>query len=599
MTNERQSHGLTLEAAVFMTFMLTLSRSSNLLWRQAKSVLLLTLIASCGIKIDSDDSSNLRSLSAIEFFSDDATAITLTSERVATLLSTTPAEELDADSVYALSSCQCGDLALAQLILHSLKQRGVLPTVLVPDFRSQLQSDVRLSTLRSLGAIGQLVITPAEVEAQITSGMQEKLLAKMQGFLPKGTAALTEYPNALDAFSSSLPLSQASATSRGNEFTAGDQATLWMAAFALPYLWQGTLPRSVADQAPFLLATMRSLLEMKYSFGVDVDSAGNPIGGLTIDPEAVASSIGAYDPEKSSNLPPRILTGSFTVSLSQRSTLDLIFDEKEKWTALAPAAITLQEQTRLWQAGASLFQRLRPENRNAIEKVFGTADNSLIRPDAHKLGLVVLPAMQSILSTHFTNRDQREIYQSFSPGTTQPSIEHADVHSIAAYMRALLSWYHELSDLSQSQLSPENIAKLKDAPKNLLAGIQLGALRLLSYYSTSTTPSGAAVATMIGPNGELSSDELAAAIAILAQAEQTVLKSPLIQQRVWNLFHSLIGVKLADTSTDKSLTQNGLMWMALAAHFMKDFTLTPGQLDELNKIQQIIQGGFAKAGWSE
>lgn len=491
---------------------------------------------------------------------------TLSKAKVAEALSRLTFDNLNRESLWALSECECASGFTAAWLRNMAISHGALPQVLVPAVREQIRNDPKLQGLAKLGKIGDLLkdlfATDEKIGAQIRTGIGEKL----SKFTPGGSGLAAKIGFQFDAFV--RPFGIVGADQRPDRFDFDDQVARWYSIMSLPNLWEGRAPAGLGDHGLQVLGTMQTMSDLQYFYGLAVNSTGGFYGGLTVDPRNATGAVGRFDPRTQPD-DPRTGNGIFVVAFPQNSAVDMATSVTENWTRGAGTVLPAADQARYWMLGARLFQRLRPEARGAVGTLFGAPETALFPTDAHGIGLIALPSLQWLLKNAYIEKESRQFLNAHTLGQIKAQkIEEggASAEPITAIRvgRAVLAWNEQLKTLATAGLPPDTVAKLSTAPAALLPAVQFMNYKLLRdhIFFDGTVDNKISLRVNAGTSIKTIAD-VAEILASWAKAESVTLQSEFVRERLYALLHWFVGEYIPASLASGQLTPQDVFWLKM------------------------------------
>jgi hypothetical protein len=507
------------------------------------------------------------------------------------LLATQP---LTGSALWAVAHCDCTKNFSRRIITASLSQPGVLPQPLVPSVREGIVSDSSFQFLRGLPPLLNNVLTPLFAnDDKLATSIRDGISKRMQTALQAGSRLATQLPFRFDHFGplAGIPSSAAPASS----FVVSEQAAKWVHILSLDALWQGTEPLGFGDHGLQLVATMRTFSEWEYMFGLQTSAkTARPYGGLSLDLASLDSrQLGAYNLRAQPSLPPRLVTGSYSIGYPKTSTIDLVTNGSETWTHQR-LPIRLEEQAMSAYAGALAFSRLRPESRRSVAGLFGADRNQSLFPlDIHEIGLLWLSSFGGQLGGGWVDRDSRTIFGQLRHSQL-PAPKLATLREVTILTRSLMRWVKELADLSQAQLSADAAARLTSARQDLRLATQNSIQTTLArHVRLVRSPTAEEFVLVEDPESMRAADLATAAetLSTLAEALSSGFQSPLLEDRVVALASSHFRLAAATNAPSPQL----ILWNMAALH---QLTALATRRSELVWVSSALQSlGSTVASW--
>lgn len=485
------------------------------------------------------------------------------------------------DTLFALSLCDClPDLQWA-LTKPLNDQRGALPQALTPAIRREILGNSKIKLLENIPRpldtfIGELFASEETIAREISAALFDKIKKADPDLRSPEAEDLLQ----LDSFPA-LPGTQTELI--GNWVRMVDVWSRWGLILSQAGPWTQS-PESRPKHAVSWLELLRVLAEAEYLFGIASNSDGVQWGGLTLPVDLQITHPGPFDPRKPINQV-RFLTGTLDLTLPNNNSLALARSGGERWT-WRRGSVTLAEQSLQWWVSAKMLNRLRPANRGQMAKHF--LSDGIFPEDGYQLPLLVLPGIGALLGDRFidesTRKIQAEIIDPQVAGVSQITRRKADPQTLSLLLLALAAWHHELTDLSDLNVSEETEAQLRYAPLSLQRGAQLIAQTLLNEHlraRTSTNSDDPASAWTVRRNStepiEYPIRDHAQVLTALITAEQGILKSPYLRERIKQL---AVGLALRwqeqEEATKQKMTLAQIIWQHRATmQFLVHYPDTP------------------------
>jgi hypothetical protein len=447
----------------------------------------------------------------------------------------TVSRNLSKDALVALAICDCAPTLREAIASRIATANGVLPQFLMPPIRLQIQNDKSLQTLLNL-PLGGLLSKLFARDSALTEKVREGLSEKLARFTPGGSRLAQRAEFSFDGFPSFLGAN----SERPTQFQLSNEAARWLYVFSPSGLWDNKNPAALGDHSWQTLEVLRSLVEWKYLFGLDANPSGGAFGGLTVDPKNPGSGISPFDPR--STKAPRTISGSYAVRIESESALDLALKGGESWQHTG-GGVTLSEQALLWQAAATAFKRLRPENRSKISKMFGEENVALLPNNAHQLPLAFLPGMSLLLEGIFIKRDTREIF-----GDTKQ--KPATLSELLDLISALSEWTAALKRIETADLDAETTQRLAKTPASLQQAIQLAAQTIVRDLVTPASGEAAGLTLLAEKGGKpVQSAALTARTLYVLATLESSLQSPILRRNVAGIYSWYLAKFLSATTS--------------------------------------------------
>ena len=431
----------------------------------------------------------------------------------------------DAEAILAVGQSGLRRSQAAKIAATTVTELGVLPEILTPSVRAEIQSNDMLGILKNLpdilgGSLLEQFASDAALGGKVRSGLSEKLSA---GLAPMGGSTLgTRMPFHFDHFV--RPSKSVLA------ITSHLQAAHWNLAWSDDGLWTGGRPLDGIDHGLQLLTVLRTLSEWTYVFGISAKGEPSPFGGLLKKWNQGALTPSKPLPITDPSMPEMIFTGDITISVpANKSALDLATQGGEQWTSTA-TTLPLIEQAAVWIAGAKAFGRMRADRRTKAGSLFNSS-TPVLSAAAAKLPLLFLINMGKMLDGPFINAKTQKI---FMAGCASDACPTADARSTVRLVEALSEWILATDQINGAGLDAETAGKITAATPKLKTALQL-AMRTLSGDLTVDVTSASEhwLNVLITPTDGIDPASVSAeVIGTMASVERNVLNSPLLQLRI-------------------------------------------------------------------
>ena len=476
----------------------------------------------------------------------------------------------DEDSIWALAHCNCLPNIKADIFKSYAVSHGSMPQVLVPRVREEVRKDKSLQLLLKLpDALAAVLRKLVAKDENINSKVQENLSLKIE------KVTKTKLSKDIDFSFDHFLVSNGDYTG----FKTRDLTARWNLVFSASNFWRNQPAMAFDNHGLQVLESIRVLSEWKYIFGLDTNTKGGHYGGLTVDTDLVDPALKRFDPRTEPE-GQRMISGTYSVKLPvDADAVELVVNAREEWTRVA-APPTIIEQAMAWNAAALAFAQVRPDRRSSsTEDLFGD-EEELLPSTTHMLPLAFLRAIQGLLEKRFLDKDARMIVNLGDPQ------DKVDLKVLARLGRSLYSWVSVLKDLDNAQIAPASLQNLKDAPDKLTNALRLVQLVIVrEQYLTDF--------------GTQPTADIAEAIALLADAGTTLIRSPLLQEAVVDAFHRLVKERIAgawETNAQKPLTLTELLWFYSAASSVNRYS---PEIHQAPWLPALVKNLEAKLGIRE
>ncbi len=429
-----------------------------------------------------------------------------------------------ADAVLALSQSGLGRSFASTIATKTATELGVLPQILAPSVRAEIQSNGTLASLQGLGALGSALLgqfaSDTALADKVRTGLTSKLTQGLSSY--GGTTLGSRVQYNFDHFNR-LNKNE----SKANAYL---QAANWNLIWSYDGLWTGGTALDGIDHGLQLLGILRCLSEWTYVAGLGSTGDVSPYGGLMKKwneaATAPAKPMAISDP----TLSEMVFTGDLVISLPANvSALNLATQGGEAWQ-LTATNLTLLEQSAIWMTGAKAFGRMRADRRTKTTSLYD-GGTPVLSANAAKLPLLFLNNMGKMLDGPFINSNTQKIFMTACTSGSCPS---ADAKSIARLVGALSEWILATEKIEASGLDTETAGKIAAALPKLKNALQL-AVRFLSGEMTSDETSGSdhwLNVLVASDNGSDPASVSAEVIGTMARVERITLNSDLLKLRI-------------------------------------------------------------------
>ncbi len=442
------------------------------------------------------------------------------------------------DILNAIAACECAP-AFGEKYAHTLLlQRGIVPELLVPTVRNEIRTNSKLDLLKQLagpfsGVLRTVFLSDSTLLDEIRTGVLDKVKAATNW------TSLSSMPFRFSLFPPVTPIAQSTIGTWDNSMDIAAQAARWAFFFKQEGLWTGATALTREDHSEQLVQIMLILSEIEYAFGLSPDVTGKPFGGLALD---VADPMGtppsSFDPRKPYTTA-KFLAGRYTVGIpTDPDGVDIALNSREAWQS-SVSAFSLDEQAKIWNAGAQLFKRLRPKARTFIKPLFA-ANTGIFPEETHTMGLIFLASIEPLLLNQFIDKTNISITTLRSIPKQPPVadlIGTPRVLAIARLLDALTQWNDALQNINDIDLPADTKKQITNAPASLKEAMQFTVMKLLGETvrvipGMPSTPEN--VEIFIPKNGGAQPDIAATAevITALAEASRIGFQSPFLKQRI-------------------------------------------------------------------
>ena len=523
---------------------------------------------------------------------------------------------LDGEVLWSLSTAEFADAFGKSYLTSQAVMNGSLPQVLQPNVRKGILQNEKLKTLLRiadvLGNTGSILVDLFANDSELAKYIREaagEIIAKTQKISFRLDRSLAFN---LDAFSSPFlkePGNIVASDKFSVSFSMREQAAKWAYIFNRPKLWQKIEDNTILQVEPSLelLHLFRTLMEWNYLFGIDSNTDGKSLGGMTVSIETAMqpaesdNELSKFDPRQAYSLA-RCLTGNYTVSYPNKSYFDLAVSGGETWSNKREQ-LDIDEQVKIWTAAAIAFKKLRPKNRPTHLALFG-GDNPLPE-SSHFLAFAFLPSMEALLNGPFIDASERTIKQYACINCDQdvPSVK-ASLRSHVRLLKALSLWAKELSDINDIEGLDETVmVQLKAAPNQLIRAIQLGVQNVFRDFAKSVVLPDGRNALMLIDNETVVGSEITPIIDVAAAAEAAIvlqelesellhsewLKSRVVAVHSW-LLNDVFLKMASESSEGQKVSAKDVFWFFQALKSYKNVKSEDrGEGDTLNKVLSILE----------
>lgn len=499
------------------------------------------------------------------------------------------------DLIWAVSECQCASKWTYLVLKTTLETRGALPQVLVPQVREAILKDSRIRSVINLpggadGVIARIFANDSQLESTIRSTLVSMIQTAWQNPLRIGASGNLLF----DGFPP-LPWERGSFNSTGDDnirpsgFDLSKAALRWILIGSVPAPWAVGPARNQSgnplEQDIQLLSWTRMMAEVNYVLGISRGFDGRIYGGLMLNPLNPEASLTGFEAQPASGAPSLAMSGKLSVSYQPMNALKLILNGREQWQRL-PGLIELQEQARIWKAGALLFRGLRLESRKYPGAIFGSNSANLFPADAQRLGLAFLQGMSVLLAEQFVSLQSMSIGDAFSIPEQRVLRAETDVLSMVRIASAMAEWLTEIQTIDSSGLPDDDktLMRTKAGP-DIRDAIRLAVFRGLRRSADwQSFESG---------DGKMSLANQAEMIAVFAKIEQELLRSGFVRRRL-----AVFGQKMIDDLVARSSSRGGRLdlnpeeaiWVRLALDRLKVYAVNESEFDS---VVQFLSNGIS------
>ena len=496
----------------------------------------------------------------------------------------------DPEIMMALSACECAPGLNAKFFAISALTQGVLPQVLVPQVRQKIATDSTLDMLNSLppglgNLMAGLFATDDKIYTSVRDGLQETLSKSLAS--SGNTNLSARMPFRLDLFTTAVIAPSGFPIA----FDVKSQAARWNMVMSTNAMWKKAMPVDGVDHGLQLLETIRVIAEWAYLAGIGSDGAPDGFGGLAASLDQPAGTIAKPEnPETASDSWAIYTSGKFSVGYPNASSVDLATRVKEKW-AVDADGVSLEEQAIMWRSAALAFAKMRSDRLGAAESLFSNPDGALSASMA-KLPLVWLPAMGTMLTTKYLNKDTLDIMEYAFPKEGQQ--RKATLRSLLRAAQAIQEWRLATTDIAKANLSESLNRRLTPLPDDLIMPLQLIARNILNQFTSVQVQNGETWVTPIREDGSLETDValIAEMIVTLASLDQALFASPDLRDRLISLYHwHGKNILLPKLSGIDSIPPAEILWNVKAAEVMTQYPNAAPWISNLkNRLRSAAVG---------
>jgi hypothetical protein len=489
-------------------------------------------------------------------------------QKIREALKSTRIANIDSQALWAISNCQCVRNVTSKVLKNYATYPGALPQLLVPQIRQEIAEDSKLKALlqleNKLPTIGALLQNMFASDAKIAQSIRDGIDQKLDDALVDGTELKKNLDYRFDFFAHVKNRNDLQKLQPGQhiqrQVSFDHSASLWALIWGIPAMWNGESPIANKDHGLQLLHSMRSLAEWQYIMGLEVDStSGRPHGGLTFDPSGALGNLAAFDPRTLPDDVYRVFGGEYQVSYSSAGAIDLALSGFEQWRRL-PNPVNLNEQSRLAVAAALAFKRMRPENRQYVKKLFGSAEVAIFPEESAQLPLIFLSGYGGLLANHFVDPKTRQIFETSKGASERQS---ASLLSLARMARATNMWNQETKSVGGGNFDPAIRQRLIEGSQELLDASQLAIQAILANHisteALNSPESGLALVMDLNSQQIPSLEVSAEVLSTLVELERKIDGSPLLKRRILELFHWFAAVYLSELN-NQPMTIQGVLW---------------------------------------
>jgi hypothetical protein len=448
------------------------------------------------------------------------------------------ATDLD-ELAWSIASCQCSPRWAHKVLSRTLEANGPLPQVMVPQVREAILRDKRIQAVVNLpggpeGVISRLFTSDQQLDSQIRSNLLATIQMAWQNPLKIGSSQSLNF-DAFTPFPWRVPAAQGGRVVRPDGFDVGSLALRWLLVANAEAPWT-TGPGRVRPDLPLeqdihLVSWARMMAEINYLLGLKRGFDGRIYGGLMINPRDNSGGLLGFEMLPETGAPMLAMSGQMRVAYQPVSAIKLIINGNEKWARL-PGTIDLQEQTRIWRAGAAIFKGLRNESRKYPAALFGVSDVNLFPPDAQRLGLAFLQGMQVLLGEELIAFDVLTIGDNFSIPEQRVQRSETDISSMVRVAAAAAAWVQELQSIESSGLKEDDKVLLRSGLPKLQDALRLSVLRGIRRSLDWGAFEGAGKGLPLARQAEL--------IATFAAIEQDIMRSGYVRRKMAAFTHRML-----------------------------------------------------------
>ena len=490
---------------------------------------------------------------------------------------------------WAIASCQCSPRWAHKVLVRTLEANGPLPQVLVPQIREAILRDKRIQAVINLpggpeGVVSRLFTSDQQLENQIRSSLLSTIQMAWQNALKVGASQQLNF-DGFTPFPWRVPAAQDGRPVRPEGFDVSGLALRWLLIANAEAPWTAGPGRSRADlpleQDIRLVSWARMMAEINYVLGVKRGFDGRIYGGLMINPRDNTGGLLGFEMLPETGAPMLAMSGQMRVAYQPMSSIKLITSGSEKWVRM-PGTISLQEQARVWRAGASIFKGLRLESRKYPAALFGTADVNLFPPDAQRLGLAFLQGMQVLLGEELIAFDVLTVGDNFSIPEQRVQRTETDIASLVRVGAAAAAWVQELQALDSSGLKEDDKATLRSGLPKLQDALRLSVLRGIRRAMDWGAFEESAKGLPLARQAEL--------IATFASVEQELMRSGYVRRKMAAFAQRMIE-NLRSRQNQASyidLTPEEAIWVREALSRIRSYSSNEAEISAL--LQSIDAG---------
>lgn len=487
-------------------------------------------------------------------------------------------------TLFALSGCHCGPEIAREIFERNSQNHRVLPQVLVPKIREQIQSNPLLAVLDTLpGGLGDLLASIAVNDEKMATQIRDGIKVNMApAWTALGTSPFMETaPFRFDLFYTH----SRDTTTLPTTFSVVQLASFWNLVFGAEDLWTvdqatGTAKGDVGAQA---LEVTRAFAEWAYILGIGSDGKPNGMGGLAFDLKTgLANFSTPTRPADITDDEARYISGNYVISYPQNQTALQTSKVKEQWYNSAQES-SLQEQATVWRAAALAFNRMRSD-KSKDAKALSTGEGAPLTAESRQLPLIWLPAMATLLNNYFIDKETQKIFESTSDKRAEATLD-----SLVALGFALQEWMLATKDLAGTDLPDDVKERLSGVGDRLKDPLRLTIVTILSRFVTIKKLDGAD--WLAFADEHLEDHQINAAIALLLSVEQSVLSGDLLKSRSKALFHWYVAQKLM-TEASSTLSVSTTAWLLHNTRLMEQYPDSPSWIHTLGVHLDTAVGDY-------
>ncbi len=462
----------------------------------------------------------------------------------------------DSEAIWAVSQSQKFAEHKSVLIRKWALARGALPQILTPSIRQEIENNDLLQRIARMPDFLRSMLKFFVDDSYIIAEIQNKITSILDKVLKRQTNLHKKINYRFDHFLTAKPK-----VVEGNltysEFAFEEQFVRWYYIFSIDNFWTDDKPLDNDNHGIQLLSSLQVLSELQYSLGIAVPGQSTPHGGLSFDAKEGAVATPSKFDLRAEPDATRYFSGKFKLSYKNGDIVDIASDLSETWVNI-PTATTLDEQAKLWMAGAKLFERLRPAH---YEKLSNFYDHALCK-EAFGMPLSILASMNTLLNGPFIDVENRLVRKYAKiPNNTAPFQLNADepaglidmiraAHAVYLWAEQLRNQDDLINTQSEHGLDVTPIAAAFPRLKDVLR------LLLQSMLKKNVGPE-----QLEHTLKNLNLSELAEVIVVLTKIEKNIIQSSYLKKAIETMTRHFFAKKINSQLSQPKLSQADVAWV--------------------------------------